>query len=154
MPLYFAYGANLDRAAMAIRCPGSKVSGTACLHDHRFTIVASGYASVVPAKGAVVHGLLWDLALQDVAALDRFEELGTGLYRKTTMPVVGSQGPRQAMIYIATDDREGVPRQGYLEAVLAAAGDCGLPIKYIRTVQHWLPRGRAAEGVRTPSRQT
>ena len=46
MPLYFAYGANMDVAAMATRCPGAKPVGTARLPRHRFIITGDGYASV------------------------------------------------------------------------------------------------------------
>jgi len=35
MPLYFAYGANMDRAAMAVRYPRSKPLGIAALMRQR-----------------------------------------------------------------------------------------------------------------------
>ncbi|RYE82539.1 MAG: gamma-glutamylcyclotransferase, partial [Hyphomicrobiales bacterium] len=36
MPLYFAYGANMDIAAMRERCPRSTPLGLARLPRHRF----------------------------------------------------------------------------------------------------------------------
>ncbi|MGL4494164.1 MAG: gamma-glutamylcyclotransferase family protein, partial [Beijerinckiaceae bacterium] len=47
MPLYFAYGANMDREGMAKRCPASKPLGLARLARHRFVVTVDGYASVV-----------------------------------------------------------------------------------------------------------
>ena len=51
MPLYFAYGANMNVAAMAKRCPRSKPLGVARLMRHGFVILDSGFASVVRAPG-------------------------------------------------------------------------------------------------------
>src|SRR5579863_7194541 len=80
MPLYFAYGANMDRAAMAARCPRSTPLGPAALMRHRLAIMREGWLTVVRDARARAHGVLWDLALADVPALDRFEGVGAGLY--------------------------------------------------------------------------
>ena len=48
MPLCFAYGSNMDRAAMAVRCPASTPLGTARLARHRFIVTREGYASRRP----------------------------------------------------------------------------------------------------------
>ena len=73
MPLYFAYGGNMDVAAMAQRCPRSKPLGLARLARHRLTVMREGWLTVVRDARSDVHGVLWDLALSDVPALDRFE---------------------------------------------------------------------------------
>ena len=57
MPLYFAYGANMDVAAMAKRCPSSKPLGLARLPRHRWIISADGYANVVRDPRRDVHGM-------------------------------------------------------------------------------------------------
>ena len=62
MPLYFAYGSNMDRAAMAARCPASKALGSARLARHRFIVTSDSYASVVRDPRRTVWGLLWDIA--------------------------------------------------------------------------------------------
>ena len=92
MPLYFAYGSNMDLAAMSVRCPRSRALGPARLIGHRFFITRDGYASVMREPGRLVWGLLWDLALADVPALDRYESLGTGLYAKVIRPVITDRG--------------------------------------------------------------
>jgi AIG2-like family len=143
MPLYFAYGSNMDRAAMAQRCPRSTEVGLARLARHRFAIVADGYASVVRDPHRSVWGMLWDLAFGDVAALDRYEDIGAGLYVKATQPVLAAGGAKRALIYLARDARPGAPRPGYLEGVVAAAREAGLPGDYLRELEALLP-GRAA----------
>lgn len=145
MPLYFAYGSNMDLAAMGARCPASKPVGVARLVRHRFFVAADGYASVIRDPRRTVWGLLWDLALADVPALDRWESLHTGLYAKSVQPVLTGQGPRRALLYVARATRPGQPEPGYMEAVAAAAEAAGLPEAYRRELALWLPGERAAE---------
>lgn len=140
MPLYFAYGSNIDRAAMLQRCPASKPVGIARLMRHRFMIFDEGYASVVRDPQRVVWGMVWELALADIPALDRYESLSTGLYTKVVQPVVTEQGPRRAVVYIGRSAKSGTPRPGYMEGVIEAAQHAGLPEEYIRSLGIWLPK--------------
>ena len=140
MLLYFAYGSNMDRAAMLQRCPGSKPVGVARLMRHRFTIFDEGYATVVRDPQGAVWGMVWDLALADVPALDRYESLSTGLYTKVIQPVVTEQGPRRAIVYVGRNAKPGTPRPGYMEGVIEAATHAGLPEEYIRSLGAWLPK--------------
>lgn len=150
MPLYFAYGANMDRAAMAARCPGSKPLGTARLVRHRFLITREGYASVARDPRRTVWGLLWDLALTDVPALDRYESVARGLYGKLIQPVLSEGGTRRALIYVARDGRPGAPLPGYLEGVVAAASELGLPPDYVQEIGAWSPGAKAAPAPAAP----
>jgi hypothetical protein len=142
MPLYFAYGSNMDRSAMAQRCPGARVVALARLPRHRFLINSDGYATVVRDPRRTVHGVLWELALSDIPPLDRYESLHTGLYTKINQPVVADSGPRRALVYVGRSARPGKPKPGYLEAVLAAARDAGLPGDYIHEMEHGEPAPR------------
>jgi hypothetical protein len=127
MPLYFAYGANMDRAAMAVRCPRSKPLGIAALMRHRLAIMREGFLTIVRDPRARVHGVLWDLALADVAALDRFEGLREGLYVKAIQPVIAAEGPKQAIVYIGANSGPGRVRKAYMREILAGATGWGLP---------------------------
>lgn len=142
MPLYFAYGSNMDRDAMAKRCPGSKAVGLGRLPRHRFLITSDGYASVVRDPRRTVHGVVWDLALSDIPALDRYESLSTGLYTKISQPVVMDGGARRALVYIGRSARPGKPKPGYLEGVLAAARSWALPREYLYELEHGEPAPR------------
>ena len=121
MPLYFAYGANMDRAQMAARCPRSAPLGLARLMRHRLGVMREGWLTVVRDPRAQVHGVLWDLALQDVPALDRFEGVGERLYVKAVQPVVTENGAKRALVYLGTNAGPGKLRADYLAAILAAA---------------------------------
>jgi hypothetical protein len=134
MPLYFAYGSNMDRDAMAARCPASSPIGPARLARHRLVIMREGYASVARDPRRVVRGILWRLALADVPALDRYESVATGLYSKRQLPVFTAAGPRLAMVYVGRDAGPGIPKPGYLESVLAAARGLNLPPAYLAEI--------------------
>lgn len=144
MPLYFAYGSNMDRSAMLQRCPASKPVGIARLMRHRFMIFDEGYATVVRDPQRTVLGMVWDLALADVPALDRYESLSTGLYTKVVQPVVTEQGPRRAVVYVGRNAKSGTPRPGYMESVIKAAVHAGLPDDYVRSLGAWLPKSHGA----------
>ena len=142
MPVYFAYGSNMDRDAMAQRCPRSKVIGTGRLARHRFTLMPEGYGNVVRDPRRVVHGLLWDLALSDVRGLDAYEEVGRGLYRKVVQPIVkDGGGSAQALVYVGKGEG-GTPRDGYMEGVVAAARALGFPPAYIAELAALAPNFR------------
>ncbi|MBX9933142.1 MAG: gamma-glutamylcyclotransferase [Methylobacterium sp.] len=142
MPLYFAYGANMDAGAMAARCPGSILIGQGRLNRHRFIIMREGYASVVRDPSATVWGVLWDLKLADMPALDRYEGVAGGLYVKASQPVATKTGIKRALIYLGGNAASGTPRPGYLEAVLDAAAAAQLPPPYLREIRGWLRRTR------------
>jgi hypothetical protein len=143
MPLCFAYGSNMDLAAMGDRCPASRSLGVARLPRHRFRIAAEGYASVARDPRRTVYGLLWDIALADMPVLDRYEEVATGLYGKIVQSVLTERGPRRALVYVARRGGAGRPRPGYMEGVLAAAEVAGLPASYRRELAAWLPKDRS-----------
>jgi gamma-glutamylcyclotransferase (GGCT)/AIG2-like uncharacterized protein YtfP len=151
MPLYFAYGSNMDAGAMRSRCPKSTLLGPAKLARHRLIIMAEGYASVVRDPNSNVHGVLWDLALGDVSALDRYEGVSSGLYAKVPQPVIrkGSSAVR-ALVYVGRSSGEGKPKPGYLENVIAAAIAQGLPDAYVLGLKQLAGQGAATLRFRAP----
>ena len=88
MPLTFAYGSNMDADAMTRRCPSARLLGRAYLPRHRFDLLPDGYATVVRDPAATAFGVLWELSFGDFAALDRYEAVAQGAYRKISQPVL------------------------------------------------------------------
>jgi gamma-glutamylcyclotransferase (GGCT)/AIG2-like uncharacterized protein YtfP len=137
MTLYFAYGSNLNRAAMARRCPGARAVGPATLAGYKFFVGIDGWGSVKPDAGGTVHGVLWKLTPRDIAALHAYELLHQGLYDVRYLPVrLGSKRVR-AMIYLLRRRASGRPKPGYVEMIAAAARGWRLPERYIRSVERW-----------------
>ncbi len=120
---YFAYGSNMDKRQMASRCPRAEYVGTTSLRDYRFIINERGYATLCPAPGFEVPGLLWRLQPSDEIALDRYEGYAHGLYDKGYRIVRDLAGNEfHALVYIDYRNHTlGTPREGYLERIVAAA---------------------------------
>ena len=89
MPLYFAYGSNMDVDAMARRCPRAKPLGAARLPRHRLAVMREGWLTATRDPRGEVHGVLWDVAFADMRALDQYEGSPSGLYAKARQPVIG-----------------------------------------------------------------
>lgn len=141
--LYFAYGSNMDTAQMAARCPAARRVGTGSVAGMRFLINTRGVATVVPARGARVHGVLWRLTPECERALDGFEGVVWGRYRKRVVAVETRRGTLPALAYVDPLAIPGLPRPGYLELVLRAAARARLPRDGFARYLAWLAR-RAA----------
>ncbi len=139
MIVYFAYGANMNTAAMRHRCPGAQAVGPAVLEGFRFFVGREGWGSVEPRAGDSVHGVLWQLTLRDLAVLHAFELLHKGLYDIRRVPVLRGGRRVPALIYLLRRRTPGRPRPGYVELIAAAARTWRLPEPYIRSVERWSP---------------
>ena len=135
MTLYLAYGSNMNRAAMARRCPAARAIGPAVLEGYKFFVGIDGWGSVRPAPGATVHGVLWRLTPRDVAALHAYELLHQGLYDVRHLPVRNGSKRVRAMIYLLRRRAPGRPKPGYVEMIAASARAWRLPERYIRSVE-------------------
>ena len=128
----FAFGSNMHTGRMADRCPTASVLGRGSVEGWTVRIDARGVATIDHAPGATVHGVLWTLEPEDERALDRYEGVRGGYYRRHTLTVHGPTGPTDALVYIGADLDVGPPRPGYLEIILDGAKAAGLPAAYIR----------------------
>jgi hypothetical protein len=137
--LHFAYGSNMSRMLMLRRCPTAVPLGAARLDGWRFIVTRDGYASIVPAPGEVVQGVLWRLTPRDLAAVNAYESLDSGLYRRRVLPVTHGRQRLSALVYIGQERRAGRPRPGYQDLVVQAARDWHLPEAYIRVLRRWGP---------------
>jgi gamma-glutamylcyclotransferase len=110
---YFAYGSNMDWPQMRRRCPSVKFVCVARLPNYRFAIARHsrlrdcGTANIFQESGAEVWGVVYDISLQDFAALDRFED---GYRRESAFVQALNNGdqPLEALVYIAQREN-GVP---------------------------------------------
>jgi hypothetical protein len=130
----------MDVNAMGRRCPRSKALGLARLERHRLALMREGWLTAVRASSSAVHGVLWDLALSDIPALDHHESLSQGLYVKLTQSVIAERGPKQAIVYIGANSGPGVPRPAYIAEVLAAARSWRLPAEGVAALERLAQR--------------
>src|SRR5579883_2332659 len=120
---------------MRRRCPAARLIGPACLRGYRFAVIRGGHGTVLRAAGASVHGVLWRLGRGDQAALDRYEELEAGLYRRVCRVVLCGGRPVSARLYIAAATAPGRGRAAYLGAILAAARGFAFPAAYVAALE-------------------
>jgi hypothetical protein len=141
MTLHFAYGSNMSRGLMAIRCPGACAVGLAALAGWRFVINPDGVGSIEPRSGTSVPGVLWRVDLRGLAAINAYESVDSGLYLRRALPVRHGNRLKPALVYVARRRGEGTARPGYVSLVVEAAREWGLPESHIRSLQRWSPSG-------------
>lgn len=137
MPLYFAYGSNMDQAQMKSRCPNATLKTTAVLPHHKlaFTIFSPkrrcGCADVVESKDDSVYGLLYELSEEELLLMDGFEGCPTA-YQRILVKVLDTDGrEHNAYTYEVATKREGLyPSEEYLGLILKAAKHFAFPEAY------------------------
>jgi len=133
--LYLAYGSNLNRTQMAIRCPTAKVVGTSVLKDYRLLFRGShagAVATVESYPGGSVPVLVWELTFADEAALDRYEGWPF-LYRKEIVWLSVDGEPVPAMLYVMNEGRPlGQPSAYYYSIILEGYKDAGFDVNVLR----------------------
>src|SRR5499433_2221765 len=150
MTLHFAYGSNMSRALMGARCRDAEAIGIATLSGWRFVINPEGFGSIAPRPGGCVHGVLWRLSARDLAAINAYESVDSGLYVRRRLPVRCGGVQAMALVYIARRQGEGTPRPGYISLVVEAARVPRTPGKWDERSRHpprRHPRARAGRGL-------
>jgi hypothetical protein len=78
---------------------------------------------------------------RDIAAINAYENLDSGLYARRIVPVRHGARLFPALVYILRRPGMGRPRPAYVHLVVAAARDWGLPEPYVDALQRWSPSG-------------
>lgn len=141
---YFAYGSNMADDVMSEKCPAHRFLDAASLagfelaFTRRSIRTGTGVADIVPGEGSTVWGALYELEDRELEALDRKE--GSGWAYRQVPVVVRSRddgSEHEALTYTVIDkESPEVPSASeYLERVIQAARDRGLPDDYVRSLE-------------------
>lgn len=133
---------------MAERCPGAANPRPAVLAGHAWLINERGVATIEAIAGHVVHGVVWELDEDDLAALDGFEGV-PDRYRRELLVVTIDGAVVDAVVYIDPRIEPGPPREGYLERIVDGALEHGLPEEWVEQLRAW-DRARWAAFQRSP----
>jgi gamma-glutamylcyclotransferase len=137
---YFAYGSNMAGKVMDRLCPGHRLLGAAELADHRLAFTRrsiktdSGVADIVRADGQSVWGALYELDATQLAAIDEKEGNGWAYRRRQVgvrLAIDGRELHAHAYSVIAPENAEIRPSAKYLQGLLDAARERGLPERYV-----------------------
>ena len=134
--LYIAYGLNMDREGMKLRCPTATFLGMAKLNGYRLEFRT--FATVVPDENSYVPVMVWDIKKRDEQTLDRVESYPE-YYRKETVEFDWAfdnnhnekSGKDKAMIYIMNEGRGRLsrPSQGYYDLIKFTWVEYGFPVE-------------------------
>ncbi|WP_052848799.1 gamma-glutamylcyclotransferase [Streptomyces avicenniae] len=137
MSLYAAYAGNLDPRLMSRRAPYSPLRSTGWLTGWRLTFGGEemgwegALATLVESPASDVFVALYDLAPADEEAMDRWEGVGLGIYRRTRVRVHTLDGDETAWAYVLNAYEGGLPSARYLGELADAAESAGAPHDYV-----------------------
>ncbi|MDQ3615466.1 MAG: gamma-glutamylcyclotransferase [Actinomycetota bacterium] len=141
MPLYAAYGSNLDPSRMGERCPHSPLRSTGWLTGWRLTFGGEdlgwdgALATIVQDRFEQVFVAVYDVTDEDSGLLDGWESADSGLYRRTRVRVVTMAGELVTWAYVLDAYEGGLPSASYL-GVLADAAEAGdAPSDYVAALR-------------------
>ncbi|GAA1503417.1 gamma-glutamylcyclotransferase [Sphaerisporangium rubeum] len=141
MPVYAAYGSNMDPKQMAQRAPHSPMRGTGWLQGWRLTFGGAdvgwegALATIAEDPEDHVFVVLYDVPEWDEPSLDQWEGAVLGLYHKVKLRVATLDGEVLAWFYVLDDYEGGLPSARYLGILADAAEKAGAPDDYVRDLR-------------------
>ncbi|SDD20074.1 gamma-glutamylcyclotransferase family protein [Actinokineospora iranica] len=141
MPLYAAYGSNMDPGQMMQRAPHSPMAGTGWLVGWRLTFGGEdlgwegALATIVEDPDSQVFVVLYDVTDDDEVNLDRWEGSELGLHSKIRLRVQTLEGSVLAWLYVLDAYEGGLPSARYLGVVADAAEAAGAPADYVANLR-------------------
>ena len=121
---YGAYGANLNKQEMNVRCPAARPVARINLLDRM--LVFKGVADMIadPGKGTPIG--VYEITENCERALDEYESYPF-LYGKEYLNLRLSRGPTQIMIYVMNDGYGfGTPANQYFQVIRQGYNDWGI----------------------------
>lgn len=145
---YFSYGSFLDSETLKKHCPRARFVSRAILPNFevQFNFFSKTYnggvTGVEPSPGKMVHGVIYDLSLEELKHLDTIEGIPQGKYYRQKVMVVNEQGRLLTAETYRTTNPEGpfTPTKKYLELMLKGAKEHALNTDYIRELEKLFAR--------------
>jgi hypothetical protein len=140
---YAAYGSNLNKAQMKVRCP--KATALGAVELPKAQLIFNGVADVIfhETKTAMIG--LWKITDECERELDMYEgvisringkKFKQGAYRKETIRVIvteeGVEVETDALIYVMNRNSHEMPMLSYLTRIKEGFKDFGLDEKWLR----------------------
>jgi hypothetical protein len=139
---YFGYGSNMLLSRLRRRVPSAEPVMNATLPNHglRFhkrSRDGSGKCNIIADDAETVHGVVFEVASEDLAPLDEAEQQGRR-YRRRTVTVHGPRTSVDTFTYVADPfyvDDALHPYEWYHALVLAGARQHELPDSYVADIE-------------------
>jgi hypothetical protein len=141
--VYFAYGTLLDLHHMREFCPSAEPLGVMRLRGYRLGFArcgpdpSVGGCTLVAEAGNTLYGLLYRVAPQDLAALDRASGTDRGLWASLAVTLLDDADREvPALTYVIPDPAgEYTPPAAYTRRILDGARAWPLPGQYVRQLE-------------------
>lgn len=134
MPLYFAYGSNMDAERLGKRIGAAKLIGIGSVTGYdlcfnKSSVDGSGKANLIERVDAVVEGVVFEVSVAQLLKLDGIEKG----YHRAPVSVVIDGATQNAITYIADADQIDdtlTPTTEYLRFITRGAEAFGLSEAY------------------------
>jgi hypothetical protein len=142
VPLYAAYGSNMDPEQMKQRAPHSPMAGVGWLMGWRLTFGGEdigwegALSTVVEDPDSQVFVVLYDVPTFETAQLDRWEGGELGLHKKLRLRIHTLEGEVLAFLYVLDAYEGGLPSARYLGVIADAAEQAGAPDDYVQDLRN------------------
>lgn len=132
---YLAYGSNLYLEQMYKRCPNCKLIGKSILKDYRISYKGEcdgrGYLTIEPCPGMELPVGVFDLTIEDVMALNKYEGYPQ-VYSKINVNVEVNGIIYNAFIYVMNDGfNYSLPSSGYERICMQGYEDFNFNPEYL-----------------------
>jgi gamma-glutamylcyclotransferase (GGCT)/AIG2-like uncharacterized protein YtfP len=116
--LYYAYGSNTNPDQMRRRCPGAVKVGPLVLPHGK--LVFRGVADIVYCENSHIAGAVWRINKSHERALDQFEGVAQGMYKKKYIRLSIKGGESEPCLFYAMRNKRGVapPSEQYFNTIL------------------------------------
>lgn len=136
--LYFGYGSNLCVSQMVRRCPTAKKLRPLPIYGAKLIFRGVADILITDNPNDVILGGLWRITEEDERALDRYEGVSSGIYKREFFYIRDKSRHWHSVLYYKMAS-EGIfpPSEGYLYGIVEGYADFGLDLtKLDEAVQH------------------
>jgi hypothetical protein len=153
--MYWAYGSNLNKKQMKIRCPRAKPVGPLYLRNGLLTF--RYYADVEQKDGEdyVIAGGLWRITRKCEEELDLYEGVANQVYEKRYLLLSVKGKPEKCLYYRMLGEGIMPPDPNYFETIQEGYKDFGLDEKLLEAAleRSWEEKDRSPEVMRRWNRR-
>jgi len=143
---YFAFGSNLSKEQMIVRCPESEYLQPGRLDNYIWFINERGYANIKPSEGDFVLGEIFSLSEKDIKLLDVYESVDEGMYHHETFDIKTQEGCCDCLVYVDLNQVLGEPHFEYIKRINQGIESAGLPMDYVsKYIRPYVPTDKSSE---------
>ena len=146
--LVFAFDQLMAEDRIRELCPNPRFVTTARLLSRRFITNADGVITVMPCRGSVVHGVVWEISESEQIDLETHLGVPGAIDRFGAF----ARGPDEELItveyYASRNHRHGVADPLDLMHLQAIGQKRGFPVSYLTELLRWAPPPVEFEGLR------